>query len=115
MAGEAELVIDPALFYALKQRFPQISHVDIHLKRGHARNEVTRFRYDAELFVGDVERLRGKETPTTSLDWQKAGFEPGSVRQLLLETQPEVLHITGVPNARLTTEIQARELLMRSA
>ena len=40
VAREAEMVVDPALFYTLKQRFPQISHVDIHLKRGHARNEI---------------------------------------------------------------------------
>jgi len=111
VAREAELVVDPAFFYALKQRFPQIGHVDIHLKRGHAHNEVTCFRYDAILFVGNGEQVRG-ETATIHLDWQEAGLSVAGVRQLLIETRPEVLRITGVPNARLTTEILARELLI---
>ncbi|HLJ34874.1 MAG TPA: amino acid adenylation domain-containing protein, partial [Ktedonobacteraceae bacterium] len=110
MAEEGELVVAPALFYALQQHFPQISRVDIHLKRGHAHNEVTCFRYDAELFIEDVEQGR-REAQTVRLDWQKAGLSLESVRQLL-EVRPGVLHITGVPNARLTVEMLARELLM---
>ncbi len=34
MAHEKELVIDPAFFAALRQRFPQICNIDIRLKRG---------------------------------------------------------------------------------
>jgi acyl carrier protein len=51
MFQETELVIDPALFSALKQRFPQISHVQIQLMRGRHQNEMTQFRYNAILHI----------------------------------------------------------------
>ena len=49
---ETELVIDPAFFSALQQRFPQISHVQIQLMRGRHHNELTQFRYNAVLHIG---------------------------------------------------------------
>jgi non-ribosomal peptide synthetase component F/SAM-dependent methyltransferase/acyl carrier protein len=49
---ETELVIDPAFFSALKQRFPQISNVQIQLIRGRSHNELTQFRYNALLHIG---------------------------------------------------------------
>ena len=49
---ESQLVIDPDFFTALPQRLPQISRVEINLKRGQARNELTSFRYDVVLHVG---------------------------------------------------------------
>jgi SAM-dependent methyltransferase len=52
MFQETELVIDPAFFSALKQRFPQISHVQIQLIRGRHENELTQFRYNAILHIG---------------------------------------------------------------
>jgi SAM-dependent methyltransferase len=52
MFQETELVIDPAFFSALKQRFPQISDVQIQLMRGRHQNELTQFRYNAILHIG---------------------------------------------------------------
>ncbi|MBD1908589.1 non-ribosomal peptide synthetase [Funiculus sociatus GB2-A5] len=52
MFQETELVIDPAFFTALKQRFPQISDVQIQLIRGRSHNELTQFRYNAILHIG---------------------------------------------------------------
>ena len=49
---EKRLIINPEFFLALKETLPQISHVDIQLKRGHYQNELTRFRYDAVIHVG---------------------------------------------------------------
>jgi SAM-dependent methyltransferase len=67
MAEEEELVIDPDFFTALKQHFPEISDVEILIKRGHHQNELTQFRYDVMLHSGAASAL---VTDHPSLDWQ---------------------------------------------
>jgi amino acid adenylation domain-containing protein len=52
MFQETELVIDPAFFSVLKQRFPQITNVEIQLMRGRHHNELTQFRYNVILHIG---------------------------------------------------------------
>jgi amino acid adenylation domain-containing protein len=108
MAQEQELVIDPSFFTALKQHFPQISHVDIRLKRGHAHNELTKFRYDVTLQVGP------EDSPTLEpswLDWQTEGLTLPAIRQLLEERAPEVMGLKRVPNARLLADVKTVEWL----
>ena len=108
MAQEQELVIAPAFFFALKQHLPQINHVQVQLKRGRRHNELTRFRYDVILYVGP------EGQPAVGhpwLDWQKAELTLPAVRQLVVETEPEMLGVARVPNARLLTEVKAVQLL----
>ncbi len=108
MRQEKELVIDPAFFTALKQHLPQISHVEIQLKRGRHHTEFTRFRYDVILYVGT------EVYPTVEplwLDWQQQELTLPAIRQILTETKPEILGITCVLNARILADIKAVELL----
>lgn len=107
LAQESELVIDPAFFVELKQHFPQINHVAIYLKRG-GDNELTRFRYDAILSIGLAEP---SASAVSWLEWQQQGLSLETLRQLLIETQPEILAIADVPNARIQKENQALKLL----
>src|SRR5262249_27816604 len=67
------------------------------LKRGYAHNELTQFRYDVVCQVGGEEALQ--ET-VLWLDWQQDALTVARVRQLLVETAPAALGITGGPNAR---------------
>jgi len=83
VADEEELVLDPAFFHLLAQRLPAITGVDLLLKRGRHHNELTRFRYDVVLHVGP-------HVPVES---------------------PDPLLLSGLPNARLTAEAAALELL----
>lgn len=109
--AEKQLVIDPAFFIALKQHLPKISHVEIHLEHGHFHNELTKFRYDVIIHVGD------EIYPTVDiswLDWQQANLTLPSVRQLLIETEPDILGIANVPNARVLADVKAVELLKNS-
>ena len=53
IAHEKELVIDPDFFLALREHLPRIGAVDILLKRGRSDNELTRYRYDVVLHVGE--------------------------------------------------------------
>ena len=52
---DEELVLAPALFAALKTRFPTISHIEAQPKLSRARNEMSLFRYDAVLRTAQVE------------------------------------------------------------
>ena len=108
MSNEEDLVIDPELFVALQHHLPQISHVDIQLKRGRYHNELTRFRYDAILHLGEA--VSSTVEPSW-LHWQQDELTLPSVRQLLQQSQPEMLGIKTIPNPRLVSEVKLLELL----
>ncbi|HEX8922183.1 MAG TPA: amino acid adenylation domain-containing protein, partial [Pyrinomonadaceae bacterium] len=106
-ALEDELLVDPALFGALKKHFPQLACASVHLKRSVDDNELTRFRYDAVL------RL---DSPPASLehsvlDWQERALTVTSLKEILSEEKPESLEIRRVPNARVFADVKAVELL----
>ena len=108
---EKELVIAPALFSAFGQRVPRISEVEVHLKRGKHHNELTRFRYDVLLHIGSKPYTAPDEP---SLDWRENRLTVPTLRRLLEERQPEALWLRGIPDARLSTEVRALELLKNS-
>ncbi|NEP44904.1 MAG: non-ribosomal peptide synthetase, partial [Okeania sp. SIO2H7] len=84
-------------------------HVEIQLKRGRYQNELTRFRYDVVLHLG--KKVSTPTTPPVFLDWQQDNLTVAAVCQQLLETSPEILAVTDVPNARTSADLRAMELL----
>ncbi len=111
IAQEKELVIDPALFTVLRNRLPQISHANVQLKRGRRHNELTKFRYDVTLRVGD-EPVQPVEQPW--LDWQIEQLHLEDIRRILTTRTPEILAIRRVPDARLASDFRALNLLEAS-
>ncbi|WP_256875332.1 non-ribosomal peptide synthetase [Nostoc sp. C052] len=106
---ETELVIDPAFFTAIKQRFPQINHVQIQLIRGKHHNELTEFRYNVILHIrAEIVSNAGNYSV---FNWSEDNLTVSAVRQLLIENQPEILSIINVPNARLMSAIKTAEWL----
>jgi amino acid adenylation domain-containing protein len=105
---EGELLIDPEFFLALRHRLPQVSRVEIQLKRGSAHNELTRFRYDVVLHIGNSPSPRAH---CAWLDWTKQALTPELLREILHKTEPEMLGLSGVPNARLSTEAATLRML----
>jgi amino acid adenylation domain-containing protein len=104
IAGEDELVVEPNFFHALKQHLPKIGQVQVHLKRGRHHNELTRFRYDVVLRIGETESA----PPDVSwLDWGEQKLTVSSLRQLLGKAEPEVLRLAHIPNARIQVEAGA--------
>ncbi|AOY84552.2 non-ribosomal peptide synthetase [Moorena producens JHB] len=110
---EGQMAIEPGFFTALGAHLPQISDVQIQLRRGRYQNEMSKFRYDAILHVGkDI-------SPTAKpswLNWEEAkgngnDNQLSGIQELLVAEQPEVLGIKGVPNGRLSEENQLLELL----
>ena len=110
---EGQMAIDPGFFTALGAHLPQISDVQIQLRRGRYQNEMSKFRYDAILHVG-------KDISYTAepswLNWEEAtgngnDNQLSCIEEILVQQEPEVLGILGVPNGRLSEEIQLLELL----
>lgn len=54
LAAEAELMVDPAFFTGVRDLVPGVSTVRLQLKYGRHDNELTKFRYDVVLGVGEV-------------------------------------------------------------
>lgn len=104
---ETELVIDPAFFPALQQRFKRISHVQVQLTRGCNRNELTQFRYNAILHI-DSQKT---QTPDYQLDWEFGKLSISKVNQYLLQNQPAMLQVTKVPNARVIAAVKTAQWL----
>ncbi|MDF5712684.1 MAG: amino acid adenylation domain-containing protein [Rhizonema sp. NSF051] len=100
---EGELLIEPDFFFALKQRCPRISHVQIQLQRGYAQTEMSRFRYDVILHLDQA------DTPVVEpqwLDWQShQQLNLETIERILITQQPDLLGIKDIPNARLTSEM----------
>ncbi|MFE0043489.1 non-ribosomal peptide synthetase [Streptomyces albireticuli] len=96
-AEDGELVVDPALFTALATRIPAVTDVQVLPKRGASANEMTRFRYDVLLTVGQRD-----EPPAECawLDWSAEGLTVSALRTLLAG-RPGTLAVYDVPNARL--------------
>ncbi|MCC5644522.1 amino acid adenylation domain-containing protein [Nostoc sp. CHAB 5824] len=108
---EKQLVIEPAFFTALKQYLPKISHVEILLERGYYQNELNKFRYDVILHIGHEVNPK---IDVPWLDWHKEQLTPAIVRRSLIETQPEILALACVPNARVAAEHQILQWLASS-
>ncbi|HEY2360447.1 MAG TPA: amino acid adenylation domain-containing protein [Candidatus Angelobacter sp.] len=104
---ESELAVSPEFFTNLPQRLPQISWVEINLKRGYARNELTNFRYDVVLHVGSPVPLLECDW----IDWSTENLSPTRLREILDRDHPEVLGVAGIPNARVQRDIVVSRIL----
>ena len=103
---EDELVIEPAFFTAIARLWPEVEAVEVQLRRGAKRNELTAYRYDAVLqTAGAPARPAG----ASAVEWGAVGSLPalGS----LLEGGLDRLHVRGVPNLRIAGDLQAAALL----
>ena len=100
---EEELVIDPEFFLTLSHYLPQISAVQIQLKRSRHQNELTRFRYDVVL---QVDKARPPSPAIPWIDWTTTPRHPDQVRQQLMSPDsPESLGVRGIPNPRLQGDL----------
>jgi SAM-dependent methyltransferase len=108
---EEQLVISPALFLALAERNPKLSRAEVRLKRGRSDNELTRFRYDVVLCVGD-ERNPGLQLEWR--DWAAAGEGIEDIRRMLKAENPGRVAISGIHNARVEKDVEALKRVSKS-
>jgi amino acid adenylation domain-containing protein len=105
---EKELLLDPAFFGALRRRIPAIGRVQVHLKRGRAPTEMTRYRWEAVLhLVPEPPAL--PDVPW--LDWDAQRMSVDRVRRALESADAACLAVRGIPNARVAEGVEAARLL----
>jgi len=102
MGKENELVIHPDFFHILQQFIPEISYVDIQLRRGEYRNELNNFRYDVILSINSQVNPIIKPI---CFNWQQTNLSIPSIREYLSKNSPEALFVTSIPNARVILDI----------
>jgi SAM-dependent methyltransferase len=98
---DRELVIDPQFFLDLPGSNQRISGVEVLLKRGQAHNELTRYRYDVVLHVGETKST----TPRRDAEWQAGDLAVAEVISRFDSQQLASVAIMDVPNRRLASDI----------
>jgi amino acid adenylation domain-containing protein len=104
---EKELVIDPAFFLALQGYLPRVCSVEVLLKRGHSDNELTRYRYDVVLHIGERPPMVAREI----INWQLGESSIVGLERYLTENRPATVCITNIPNRRLEKDLAGAHLL----
>ncbi|HKP36711.1 MAG TPA: amino acid adenylation domain-containing protein, partial [Pyrinomonadaceae bacterium] len=104
---EHELVVAPEFFYALREELPEIQSIEVLVKHGHFHNELSAYRYDVILHIGDLKETGAPPPPRS---W--TGISTGeALRAELLTNSEAELYVTGVPNARVQRDVRARAML----
>ena len=94
---DKDLVISSDYFHALQREIPEISHVQVQLKRGQHHNEFSCFRYDVKLFI---RHDRTQTPPWESLRWDVDLSSVAELKTLLETNEPLRVKISRIPNAR---------------
>ncbi|WP_208921565.1 non-ribosomal peptide synthetase [Streptomyces capitiformicae] len=101
---EDELLLDPRFFQALRREIPRLGRVEVLLKPGRDRNEMTRYRYDVVLHLDTAPTLAAQ---VRTVPW--TGGDP----RTLLDGAPLV--ISGIPNARVDADARTAARLAATA
>ncbi|WP_203226074.1 non-ribosomal peptide synthetase [Novosphingobium pentaromativorans] len=90
---ERELLLNPAFFMTLRERFSQITQIDVLPKAGEFPGELNQFRYDVLI------RTDGDSIDASAFEWVDGGSASIASIQESLITQPRALALRAVPNA----------------
>lgn len=108
---EDELVADPAFFYSLPAMIPEISGVDVQLRKGQSLNETTKYHYDIWLYVGIPSHTA---TPDIQVDWKNGG-SLAEAEQLLTANPSQVLEFKNILNERTAQDHRLLQLMQSEA
>jgi polyketide synthase 12 len=97
--ADRELVVSPDFFANLPTLFPQITRVDITLRDGSHVNEMTRYRFDVTLHIGEEATV---QAPVAEKDWGTAGLKVGALREQFAVANDTPLRLNDIPNGRLS-------------
>ncbi len=104
LLSETELLLDPGFFEAFSAQNSRVAGVDIRVRRGRYRNELTGYRYDVFLRTNQESTLDLTDIPVVK--WEDEYKDEGldKIRRLIEGKRGVCLRMTGVPNARLAAE-----------
>ncbi|HET9167257.1 MAG TPA: condensation domain-containing protein, partial [Candidatus Angelobacter sp.] len=106
--SEEELVLDPVLFNEIGDRWPSVGRVIAGLKDGDYDNELSRFRYDVTLHIGEKQSL---EDPDCWLAWDQDGRWQRDLRNILSATPNTSIGLRAIRDGRVAPAVAALELL----
>lgn len=108
---EDELVADPAFFYKLPELIPEITGVDVQLRKGHALNETTKYHYDVWLYTGTAPQ---ESRPDLSLDWKEVG-SLAEAENIIAKNAGTILAFHHILNARTAKDHYLLQLMKTAA
>ncbi|HZE25195.1 MAG TPA: amino acid adenylation domain-containing protein, partial [Blattabacteriaceae bacterium] len=108
--AEEELVLDTVLFHEIADRWQRVGRVSAGLKAGDYDNELSRFRYDVILHIGNKETL---EDADRWLTWDQDGGWQHELRSVLSKTPNSSVGVRGIRNGRVAPAVAALEMLDR--
>jgi SAM-dependent methyltransferase len=103
---ERELVLDPEFFLGLSGSIPRVTDVEILLKRGPTNNELTRYRYDVLLHVGEA-----KSSAPQIDEWPADNKTVAELVSRFDAEQLPAVRILSLPNNRVAGDLAAVRLL----
>jgi amino acid adenylation domain-containing protein len=104
---EDELVADPGFFYGLQKLIPQISGVNVQLRKGKSLNETTKYHYDVWIFVGAEKDI---VAPDISHHWH-AETSLAELEKLLSGNPKSVVELKNVFNSRTAKDCLLLDLM----
>jgi pristinamycin I synthase-3/4 len=107
---EEELLLDAAIFQELAQRWPGIGRATVALKVGDYDNELSRYRYDVTLSVGQKYRIAH---PDTWIEWDMAGAWQQELRERFARNGENSIGVRGIPDSRVSSSVAALRMLSR--
>ncbi|MBZ5494708.1 MAG: amino acid adenylation domain-containing protein, partial [Acidobacteriia bacterium] len=107
---EEELVLDAALFTEMARSFRGVGRAELFLKAGDYDNELSRFRYDVVLRVGDRQALK---EPTHWISWDQAGNWRSAVEETLRSHPAASVGLRGMRDSRVDKAVAATHCLER--
>ncbi|NET61491.1 MAG: AMP-binding protein, partial [Symploca sp. SIO2E6] len=106
MQQETELLVSPELFVALKEKYPEITHVQIRLQRGMEPNELNKYRYSVLLHI-EAQPAKVIEP----LVERGVGMNYEDIEAYLKQKQPPAICFSGLVNGRVEHDVLGVELL----
>nr|WBQ34533.1 non-ribosomal peptide synthase [Okeania sp. VPG18-21] len=106
MLQEKELLVSPELFVALKDKYPEITHVQIRLQRGRENNELNKYRYNVLLHIEAK-----PESVIRALVENGADMSVPDIEAYLGQNKPEAICFSSLANERVATDIAAVDSL----
>ena len=106
MEQEKELLVSPELFVALKEKHPEITHVQIRLERGREQNEMNKYCYSVLLHI---EAKPASVIATTVKSG--ADISAQEIETYLRDQEPESICFSGLVNERVANDVGLVELL----
>src|SRR5262249_8437142 len=105
---DKELVIDPALFEDLGRRWPKVGRVQSGPKAGAYDNELSRFRYDVTIRLGEKEEVESRQR---WIRWDAEGKWEAELERELAIDGGQAVGVRGVRDGRVAAAVEAARWL----